>query len=293
MYFCSVLEEFKKHINTNFLNLKDKEFLLACSGGIDSMVLAHLCYASNLNFSIAHCNFELRGEESNKDEEFVRKIAESYSKNCYEGLTGIPEKTEIISRPLLPFSRDQILEYAQKEKIFWREDKTNKETKYLRNNIRHKIVPLLKELHPTFLTNFLNTQLYLRQTNEIFEQHIEKLRKSLFVKEETIFKIEITELQTLSPTTAYIYHLFKPFGFSDTTVITDLFSSISGKEIYSKTHRLLKDRSHLLLQEIGSKVSDIYFIQKGENNIDYPVSLKIENVSGENGKLATTFIHLE
>ena len=342
MYFCSVLEEFKNHINTNFLNLKEKEFLLACSGGIDSMVLAHLCYASNLNFSIAHCNFELRGEESNEDEQFVRKMAKSYGKNScvtnfdtigymnknkvnlqiaarelrytwfskilkennistlvtahhaddtletflinlsrgtgIDGLTGIPEKTDIISRPLLPFSRNQILAYAQKEKISWREDRSNKETKYLRNNIRHKIVPLLKELHPTFLANFLNTQHYLEQTNAIFEQHIEKLRRSLFVKKEAIFKIEIAALQDLSPNEAYIYHLFKPYGFSDTIAIIDLLASMSGKEIYSKTHRLLKDRSHLLLQEIGAEVSDIYFIKKGETDIKYPISLKIESV---------------
>ena len=58
-----------------------------------------------------------------------------------EGLTGIPEKTESISRPLLLFSKETILAYAKQEKLEWREDRTNAETKYLRNKIRHHIVP--------------------------------------------------------------------------------------------------------------------------------------------------------
>ncbi len=49
----------------------DSRFLLAVSGGIDSMVMAHLSIAANLNFGIAHCNFQLRGEASDKDEYFL------------------------------------------------------------------------------------------------------------------------------------------------------------------------------------------------------------------------------
>jgi len=342
MYFCTVLEEFKKHITAHLPKLKEQEFLLACSGGIDSMVLAHLCQASSLNFSIAHCNFELRGQESHQDEAFVRATATAYKKKIYvtnfdtigymnknkvslqiaarelrytwfskiltehaiatlvtahhaddlietflinlsrgtgiEGLTGIPEKTAHISRPLLPFSRAQIVAYAQKEKIVWREDQSNKETKYLRNNIRHKIVPLLKELHPTFLTNFLHTQSYLGQTNEIVVQHIAEVRTSLFEQDEELFKIEITALQNLSPYTAYVYHLFKPYGFSDAAAILNLCGSLTGKEIYSKTHRLLKDRDFLLLQALSPEISETYVIQKDQEHCIFPVSLKIEPV---------------
>lgn len=70
-----MLEEFKKHIDINFNNLKENHFLLACSGGVDSVVLVYLCRALNLNFSIAHCNFQLREKESDIDEDFVRKLA--------------------------------------------------------------------------------------------------------------------------------------------------------------------------------------------------------------------------
>lgn len=56
--------------------LRNKKLALACSGGVDSMVLAHLLLKSKLSFSIIHCNFQLRGEDSLKDEKFVQSFAE-------------------------------------------------------------------------------------------------------------------------------------------------------------------------------------------------------------------------
>lgn len=66
-----MLEKFKNHINQNLPFLPESRLLLAVSGGIDSMVLLHLCKASNFDIAVAHCNFQLRGEESNEDEKFV------------------------------------------------------------------------------------------------------------------------------------------------------------------------------------------------------------------------------
>lgn len=71
-----MLAKFKKHINQNFPLLKGKKLLLAISGGIDSMVLLHLCSKSGLDIRVAHCNFQLRGEESDMDEKFVRHECE-------------------------------------------------------------------------------------------------------------------------------------------------------------------------------------------------------------------------
>src|SRR5690606_38895814 len=87
-----------------------------------------------------------------------------------EGLTGIPTQNDSILRPLLPFSRDEILAYAEENKLVWKEDSSNASDKYLRNKIRHQVVPILKELHPTFLDNFQKTQNYLIE-NQIFIKH--------------------------------------------------------------------------------------------------------------------------
>lgn len=71
-----MLEKFKKHINQDFPLLKGKKLLLATSGGIDSMVLLYLCHKTGLDIRVAHCNFQLRGSESDMDEKFVRHECE-------------------------------------------------------------------------------------------------------------------------------------------------------------------------------------------------------------------------
>lgn len=72
-----MLQEFQHYIKDKQLfNPKTDKILLAISGGVDSMVMLDLFIRSNYNFAIAHCNFHLRGEESIRDEYFVRKFAQ-------------------------------------------------------------------------------------------------------------------------------------------------------------------------------------------------------------------------
>ncbi len=320
----------------------DQHFLLACSGGIDSMVLVDLCKRSKLDFAVAHCNFRLRGESSEGDEAFVRETAINLNIPYYithfdtvgymnnnkvsllmaarelryawfaeimaangierlvtahhadddletflinlsrgtgiDGLVGIPERTANISRPLLKFSRIEISTYAEEQGVQWREDQTNAETKYLRNNIRHRILPLLKELNPSFLKHFKNTQYYLGQTAEIARNQIEQVREALFLKEDNLIKIPVTSLMTLNPLEGYLYALFKNFGFTEWGDIKNLLSAMSGKEVRSATHRLVKDRDFLLLKTLEPEDHSKYLIYEHEKAIVEPVALTIRMV---------------
>lgn len=337
-----MLAEFKTHIKNNFSNLQEGKFLLACSGGLDSVVLAHLCNVTQLNFDIAHCNFQLRGAESIGDKEFVSDLADKLNKKIYitnfdtasyvlnnkvniqiaarelrytwfteimqqneintlvtahhaddnletfvinlsrgtgiDGLTGIPEKTDTISRPLLYFSRAAILAYAEAESLVWREDSSNTETKYLRNKIRHEIVPLLKELHPTFLDNFKKTSSYLGDANQLLNNHVELLKSRCFETTAGGFRIPIQELMVLRPLKGYLHALLHDYGFTAWNDILKLLNGMSGKEIRSKTHRLLKDREYLLLEKIQMESASLYAIQEGQTEIKIPFHMDITEV---------------
>lgn len=76
LYIYAMLDKFKIHIQNNLSFLLESKCLLAISGGLDSVVLAHLCKAINLNIALAHCNFNLRGAQSDGDEEFLNELAD-------------------------------------------------------------------------------------------------------------------------------------------------------------------------------------------------------------------------
>lgn len=338
-----MLHKFKAHVNNQFPELYTNNFFLACSGGVDSVVLAYLFYELELDFALVHCNFKLRGVESNSDEDFVKSLAKKLKVPFYvkafdtkayiaeykvstqmaarelrynwfaeimqlhkiktlvtahqaddvietflinlsrgtgiEGLVGIPSKTATMSRPLLPFFREDILAYAKAENITWREDASNSETRYLRNNIRHKIVPLLKQLHPTFQDNFKSTLSYLSDTAEISKNHIKSLKSELFKAEGGVINIPIVELEKLVPQNTYLYELFKGYGFGKAmNDIVNLLKGLSGKELLSSTHRLVKNRDCLLLDELVQTADSSYLIESGIEEITIPIHLQIEEV---------------
>ena len=329
-----MLQKLKTHINKNLAFLNKSKLLLAISGGLDSVVLAHLCKALDLDFSLAHCNFNLRGKESNADENFVLNLAEDMNVEVFiesfetekftekykvstqmaarelryewfeelsvqfgfdyiltahhaddnletflinlsrgtgiEGLTGIPETNNAIIRPLLNFSRSEIEDYAKANHIQWREDSSNASTKYLRNKLRHEVIPKLKEITPQLLQNFKKTQNHLQDTMHIVEDAVLRIQRKVVSIEDDIIKINIKKLQKLSHTKAYLYELLKEFNFTEWDDVYDLLSAQSGKQLFSGTHRLLKDRDFLLLSEINNDV----ILNESEESIHIVESIK-------------------
>ena len=78
-----MIDRFQAYINRCNLIAESDKLILALSGGIDSMVLADLLLKTKVDFVVAHCNFHLRGEESDGDEKFVREFAEKNGIQCF------------------------------------------------------------------------------------------------------------------------------------------------------------------------------------------------------------------
>src|SRR5690606_24704080 len=89
-----------------------------------------------------------------------------------EGLTGIPPQNEFILRPLLIFSRESIESFAKNHRLSWREDSSNASSKYLRNKLRHDLIPVLREMNPQLLDSFKKTQSHLKQSSNLIEDYI-------------------------------------------------------------------------------------------------------------------------
>ena len=337
-----MIEKFKIHISNNFPFLKGKKLLLATSGGLDSMVMAHLFQALNYEFALAHCNFQLRGMESFGDQKFVQDFADANKipifitqfdtqafANDYklstqvaarelrynwfyelleienydyiltahhsddnietflihlvrgsglDGFTGIPVKHDSVIRPLLAFSRDEISNYASANAVLWREDSSNTSDKYLRNKIRHDLVPILKELNPNFLTSFQNTQKYLKETQGMVDDASIMIYQQVVTEIEDEIHFDIEKLTKLPNYKSYLYQWLKEFGFSAWDDIYDLVASQSGKQVFSGEFRLLKDRHFLILSTMNEiDATEEYFIDENQKEVNLPIKLSICN----------------
>ncbi len=308
-----MLFDFKKHLDNTFLDLLQQKIGIAISGGVDSVVLAHLLHCCGAKISLLHCNFMLRGVASDGDQSFVKRLAEEFKVPFYtiefntknyaeahkmsiqvaarelryrwfeqmadlykldvivtahhnddnletfiinlsrgtglEGLTGIPKINNLFVRPLLPFSKQDIIDYAEKHQLQWREDASNAETKYLRNKIRHKIVPVLKELHPEVLENFNSTINFLQRSQAYIKDKVQQFRDVYFVYDSLTkgYKISIKALKQESFLDIVLFEILKEYGFTAWDDIQQLLDAQSGKKIYSPTYTLLKDRTDVLL----------------------------------------------
>jgi tRNA(Ile)-lysidine synthase len=326
---------FEQHLQTNFPGLLQSKILVAVSGGLDSVVLTHLCYSLKLNFALAHCNFRLRQKESETDEYFVKNLAKKLDVTCYtktfetskyakernqstqvaarnlrynwfeellgendykyvltghhlddnletflinftrgtgiSGLTGIPEKKGQILRPLLPFSRKQIEKYAQSQFLEWRTDSSNSSDVYLRNRIRHHIIPVLKAENPSLLKSFQKTQDHLKQAEELNADYSKLLWNEITnQKNADEYHLSIEKIRDQSHPKAILYQLLKDFGFTQWQDIYNLLQAQSGKEIFSKTHRLIKDREVLILTQQNSQNNQAIKIYKNDRKILFP-----------------------
>ena len=192
-----------------------------------------------------------------------------------EGLTGIPAQNGNIIRPLLPFSRLEIENYALEKNIQWREDSSNASDKYFRNKLRHDIVPILKELNTGFLDSFQNTLHHLQQAESLVDDASKLVYEKVVEVKEKQVEIHLKPLLEFQNYKAYLFQWLKEYGFSAWNDIYDLVEAQSGKQVFSETHILLKDREKLILSERNEiNKSEVFIIESIESKVNIPLKLR-------------------
>ncbi|MFQ3181868.1 MAG: tRNA(Ile)-lysidine synthase, partial [Polaribacter sp.] len=154
----------------------------------------------------------------------------------------------------------------------------------------HQVLPVLKEINPSLLETFSKTLANLQESKQLVADRIEAISKESVQpletsKDENCFKIDIKKIQELSNPKAYLFQLLKGYHFTEFTDIYKLLSAQSGKQVFSKTHVLLKDRHFLILYQRDA-ASDVLQMQGktfqiAENTvaIKHPIHLTFEEIS--------------
>lgn len=194
------------------------------------------------------------------------------------GLVGIPALNNKIIRPLLLFSREKIYEYAIENKISWREDSSNKTTKYLRNKLRHDVIPILKEVQPDLLSNFQQTIQHLQDSQSIINDAIQYFKNEVVIEKEDVLYFDCDKIVQFSNYKNYLYHVLSPFGFSAWDDIHNLVVNQSGKQILSEKYVLLKDRSKLLLFQKKQHLPEEFLIQSKSEIVKIPLNISFCNI---------------
>ncbi len=306
--------QFIRYMTEQCLAAPDRKVLAAVSGGIDSMVMLRLLHQAAIDCAVAHCNFRLRGDDSDGDELLVKEKAAEYGYTFHtirfdtevyarekglsiqmaarelryrrfdelagehgydyiavahnrddrietllinlargtgiRGLTSMKPANGKVIRPLLFASRDDITAYAETHRVAFREDSSNASDKYARNYIRHHVIPGLEQYFPDIRQAIENGIEHFSGTEAFCDEAVERYRRLIVRAEGDTMHIDLPGLlESPSPKTL-LYEILRPFGFSD-AAITDILSETrrqSGRQFYSDTHRLLRDRQRLIVQ---------------------------------------------
>jgi tRNA(Ile)-lysidine synthase len=165
------------------------------------------------------------------------------------GLTGMKPVANKIIRPLLFATRDEITSYCKANRISYREDLSNADTKYLRNRIRHQIVPLLKEINPSIESTLNETAEIFSGISEIVDDYINLLREKVSEQKDEYITFKVSLLNPYTNNKAVLFELFRPYGIVDVPLI-DLVNIIKGKtggQLITSTHRIIRNRLELLI----------------------------------------------
>ncbi len=185
------------------------------------------------------------------------------------GMTGIRPLSNFIIRPLLFVSRQDIMKYSKKHHVNYREDSSNADTKYIRNKIRHLILPLMKEINPSIETTLNDTTERFSGIYEIVSDYIAELRDNVSENKQNFITFYISQLKPYLHNKAILFELFKPYGLANSQ-LNDLLKIIDGNtggHIFTPTHRIIKNRKELIVTDENNGNNSVTYTLKNIREI--------------------------
>lgn len=336
------LRKFNTFIEKNNLLNPNKELLVAVSGGIDSVVLLDMLIRAGYKCSIAHCNFHLRGNDSDKDEQFVRRLAQEYNIPIFvehfdtaqkaisekvsiemaardlrykwfeelvqthnfqaiaiahhkndnaetvllnlargtglRGLTGIKAYRKHIVRPMLCFDRAEVELYARVHTLNFCIDRTNTDTSFHRNRIRHNILPEFQKINKNFVSQIETFSQIIGEYNAFFEEEIKKYISKIVDFKPNATSIDIPLLLQSGFANIILFEIIQKLNIpvSLFSEIYRLTESQSGKKIVFGDINILKNRDKILIVSNCPKYEQTYQITRHLGNTDKPIPLKFQ-----------------
>lgn len=329
---ATLIDKFQEYVSRNELFTKQDKILLTVSGGVDSMVLMSLCVNSGYKVGVAHCNFQLRGAESDEDEILVQEHARKYGIECYNrrfdttgemeltgesmemaarrlrytwfqelcnkygytviavahhiddsietffinllrgtglrGLTGIHNQVGRVVRPLMFATRKEIMDYALHKHIPYREDSSNKSTKYLRNKIRLGLTPRIREINHRFPFIMYRNIERLMAAQQFIDCAIDNIYDQVTTCSDGIYTIHIENILNIESREFVIYEILNSrFGFKG-DIVDGLCRALrlesSGKRFYSRSYVAYIDRNNIVVAPIQEEDRCEVKVQNGQ-----------------------------
>ncbi len=213
------------------------------------------------------------------------------------GLTGIAEKSGYIRRPLLNFSKDELIAFAKENKLEWVEDSSNLSSKYTRNFFRNEIIPSIGKVYPQVKENLQDNINRFKEIENLYKITVGELRKKLCRKKENEVYVPVKQLMGYN-NKALIYEIISDHGFSEKQVeeIVKLAASESGKYIQSpdNKYRIIRHRHWFIISPVQSKEAENIIIEEGDKEILFSEGkLKIEITSNQQRAISNNIVTVE
>lgn len=206
-----------------------------------------------------------------------------------EGLKGIPLNQPKIIRPLLGFSRDEIENYAMDNSIAYREDQSNLSDKYVRNKIRHHVLPVFEEINPSYHKNILQTTEILGGISKVLQSEVDKLVE-IYLKahSSSYFVLNCKDLMGYPHYDVLLYYLLNKFGVNR-FVYHDILKAMdkeSGLTFETPEFTITKDRDTLIIEKLDEDNKGFEFELSGFGTFDTEMgTFKVEKIPKENMRM--------